>query len=120
MKKIALALFSLFLTLFLFACAEKQQPHEHSFSPVLDYDNNGHFYTCEGDGCNEISGYSAHSFSGYTSDGPEGHSSECICGYKLTFAHSWDEGVITLEPTVEAEGQRSFNCFFAVLHIPKK
>ena len=39
------------------------------------------------------------------------HWNECVCGEKSEqTAHTWDEGKITLYPTVEEEGIRTFTC----------
>ncbi len=34
----------------------------------------------------------------------------CDCGETITENHSWDEGSITTEPTVDSEGIKTFTC----------
>lgn len=34
----------------------------------------------------------------------------CDCGETITENHSWDEGSITTEPTIDSEGIKTFTC----------
>ena len=38
------------------------------------------------------------------------HSKTCACGDVVTADHAWNDGEITTEPTVEAEGVKTFTC----------
>ena len=52
-----------------------------------------------------------HSFGNtYSSDGSF-HWYECSCGERSAEAeHVWNSGVVTLHPTTESEGERTFTC----------
>lgn len=56
---------------------------EHSFSPNFTYDKNEHWHKCEIKGCDSESVHEA---------------------------HEWDEGKITVAPTFESEGKRTYTC----------
>ena len=52
----------------------------------------------------------AHAYTILGSD-DSGHWNECVCGEREGLeAHSWDGGKVTLYPTVEADGIRTFKC----------
>lgn len=51
-----------------------------------------------------------HAYGEWMSDGDENHIKECLCGEKITEAHAFDEGVVTLEPTTEATGEKTYTC----------
>ena len=38
------------------------------------------------------------------------HQGECVCGHIQYAPHIWNEGVVTVEPTVDAEGEKTFTC----------
>ncbi len=38
------------------------------------------------------------------------HKATCACGEEQTEDHTWDAGVVTTEPTVDAEGVKTFTC----------
>ncbi len=49
----------------------------------------------------------------YNRDGSDesGHWNECFCGAKDTVsAHEWDDGVITKNPTIDTDGERTYTC----------
>ena len=55
-------------------------PHQHSFSDSYSYDADNHWYECE-------------------------------CGEKTDVTeHSWNNGVVTVKPTVDSEGERTYTC----------
>ncbi len=55
--------------------------HTHDFSDTFSHDDTHHWYECGG--CEEKDGYEQ---------------------------HSWNKGVVTLQPTIESEGERIFTC----------
>lgn len=112
MRKILLLLVLLALPLFLFGCAGKSGSHSHLFEEKLSYNDEFHFHKCTVSGCTELSGSEKHSFLNMTSCGPDSHSGSCACGYTLTVAHSWNDGIITKNPTETEAGQRVYTCIF--------
>ena len=50
-----------------------------------------------------------HSFS-YKFVNSDVHTANCGCGYFEVEEHCWDNGVVTLEPTEEADGEQVFTC----------
>lgn len=51
-----------------------------------------------------------HVYGDYTKDDTQ-HSAQCVfCGQSTTGEHSWNEGVITVPPTCQAEGAKLFTC----------
>ena len=70
-------------------------------------------YTCTDCGhtkTEEIPKITAHSFGEWTKLDENNHQRECECGEKETFAHTWDDGVITQNPTEEIEGIKLYTC----------
>lgn len=52
-----------------------------------------------------------HDFSGAYSSDDVNHWHECACGEKNDIAeHSWNNGAVTVNPTFETEGERTFTC----------
>ena len=52
-----------------------------------------------------------HSFSDSYSSDETNHWHECDCGDKADLAeHSWNNGIVTLKPTTESEGERTYTC----------
>ena len=52
-----------------------------------------------------------HDWSDWATDGDENHKKTCSgCSEVLTEAHGWDDGVVTQEPTTDAEGVKTFTC----------
>lgn len=52
-----------------------------------------------------------HEFSSEYSSDETHHWHECGCGEKEGYAeHSWNKGVVTLKPTSESEGERTYTC----------
>ncbi len=50
-----------------------------------------------------------HSYT-WTSDGDKTHTGTCSCGITVTKPHTWDEGKVTLEPTKDKEGVKTYTC----------
>ena len=46
----------------------------------------------------------------YIPEDADNHTAVCECGDTTTEAHDWDEGVITTQPTVDAEGVKTYTC----------
>ena len=91
--------------------------HEHTFSKSFTYDDENHWYECE---CGEASEVAHHEFTWVTkreatctlTKVEEGN---CICGFKSTresevLPHTWDEGVVVLEPTTDNVGKILYTC----------
>ena len=51
-----------------------------------------------------------HEYGQWTADDDNTHSRACSCGDAETEAHSYDEGVVAVEPTYTEEGQRVYTC----------
>ena len=52
-----------------------------------------------------------HSFTGEWKEDKDGHYKECSCGEKSSVEpHKWNEGEITVPPTEESEGVKTFTC----------
>ena len=51
-----------------------------------------------------------HTYGDWTADGDENHKKICECGDEVIEAHSWDEGIVTVEPTADAEGEKTYTC----------
>ncbi len=50
-----------------------------------------------------------HTYGGWTADG-DIHKKTCSCGDTVTEAHTWDAGVVTVEPTYTQEGVKTYTC----------
>lgn len=50
-----------------------------------------------------------HSYT-WTPDGDKTHTGTCSCGITVTKPHTWDEGKVTLEPTKDKEGVKTYTC----------
>ncbi len=57
--------------------------HKHTFADTWSYDDTHHWYACTGADCKEV---------------------------KDKAEHTWDEGVVTKEPTVDTKGEKTFTC----------
>ena len=51
-----------------------------------------------------------HAYGDWVSDGAETHSKSCVCGDKITEAHTWDDGKVTKEPTTTETGIKTYTC----------
>ena len=52
----------------------------------------------------------SHTFGEWQSNDAQTHIKICECGETITENHSWDEGRITTEPSVDSEGIKTFTC----------
>ncbi len=50
-----------------------------------------------------------HTYSVWVEDG-DNHKKSCSCGDVVTEAHTWNGGVVTVEPTTETEGVKTYTC----------
>ena len=74
------SLLVLILVLVLTVCCSCGLFHKHAFSDSYSYDDTNHWHECE-------------------------------CGEKADVTeHSWNKGVVTLKPTAESEGERTYFC----------
>ncbi len=51
-----------------------------------------------------------HSHGDWAKEDDDNHAKTCACGDVIREAHTWDDGVVTLEPTYTAEGIRTYTC----------
>ncbi len=51
-----------------------------------------------------------HEYGAWEKEDDENHKKTCSCSDVAREAHTWDEGVVTLEPTYSAEGVKTFTC----------
>ena len=51
-----------------------------------------------------------HSWGDWAADGEDNHSRTCTCGEKQSLPHSWDNGVVTKNPTETEEGTKTYTC----------
>jgi len=52
-----------------------------------------------------------HEYGAWETDGDENHKATCsLCSEVVTEAHTWDEGVVTVEPTYTATGVKTITC----------
>ena len=51
-----------------------------------------------------------HEYGEWIADGDASHKKECLCGDVISEEHAFDEGVVTLEPTIDAEGEKTYTC----------
>ncbi len=87
--------------------------HVHVYAEEWTHDSSNHWHDCQGVGeCgaprNDIA---VHRLTWVDSD-PDQHWQACdVCRWTGNMTdHDWDEGVVTLEPTAEAEGNRLYTC----------
>lgn len=92
-----------------------ETPHTHT--PKIVYDENNHSEVCSE--CNEVISTEKHSFTktetkaSCENDGNITYT--CNCGYSYSetltaTGHTYDDGVITKNPTVNEEGEKTFTC----------
>ena len=69
-----------------------------------------HTHTCQRDNCGEKEQL-GHNWGKWTPDGNTNHKKTCsICSGTRTATHSWNEGVVTTQPTEEEEGVKTYTC----------
>ena len=69
--------------------------------------------TCSICGATETSNPEAtgkHEYSNWTYVDEESHEGTCACGHTHKEGHTWDSGKVTVEPTAEQDGVRTFTC----------
>ncbi|MBR4720187.1 MAG: hypothetical protein IK057_00330, partial [Clostridia bacterium] len=70
-------------------------------------------YTCTVCGATKtepIAKLTGHTFGEWTKVDDTNHKRTCECGEEETEAHTWDEGVVTTEPTTTSEGVKTYTC----------
>ena len=70
-------------------------------------------YTCTVCGAiktEPIAKLTGHTFGEWTKVDDTNHKRTCECGEEETEAHTWDEGVVTTEPTTTSEGVKTYTC----------
>lgn len=83
------------------ACGEKKDEAAHEYDNACDTDCNV---------CGEVRTVE-HNYSDEWKKDDNKHWHECACGAKKDEAdHDFGEGVVTTEPTTEAEGEKTFTC----------
>jgi len=69
-----------------------------------------HSHTCNRN-CGVAAESEPHSWGNWTPDGDTNHKKTCsICSGTRTDTHKWDDGVITTQPTEDAEGVKTYTC----------
>ena len=69
-----------------------------------------HSHTCNRN-CGVAAESEPHSWGNWTPDGDTNHKKTCsVCGGTRTATHSWNEGIITTQPTEEEEGVKTYTC----------
>ena len=79
-NRIIVLILALILLTLAFSSCNKEEAHTHNFSSDFSTDEVYHWNACQ---CGEKNGYDQ---------------------------HSWNSGVVTLKPTTESEGERTFTC----------
>lgn len=87
---------------------------EHDWSGWIDDGENAtadtHTRSCQRANCNEIEQL-VHSWGAWMFDDDSNHKKTCsVCSGTRTDVHKWDDGVITTQPTEDAEGVRTYTC----------
>ena len=93
--------------------AEDALGHDYG-KPVYDGNGTTHTATCTRAGCTEqTAGHTlttAHEYL-YEKEDETNHTKMCVhCDYMATEAHTWDDGVVTTEPTCTETGVKTFTC----------
>ena len=93
--------------------AVKTEPIEalgHDWSDWTDHSEDSHTHTCNRN-CGAEAEFEAHDWSQWTPVDGDSHKKTCaICAGERTGEHTWDEGVVTREPTEEEEGITTYTC----------
>ncbi|MBO5868228.1 MAG: dockerin type I repeat-containing protein [Oscillospiraceae bacterium] len=83
---------------------------EHEWSQWQDMDENNHCRECLREGC-DANETEAHKWGEWLADGEENHTQTCsVCMASRSADHTWDDGVITKEPTEEEKGVKTYTC----------
>lgn len=70
-------------------------------------------YTCTDCGAikdEALAKNSQHIYGEWIADGDGQHKRTCICGNIVVDSHSWDAGNVTVEPTLDSEGEKIYTC----------
>ena len=70
-------------------------------------------YTCTACGATKtetIAKLEGHTFGAWTSLDENNHHRECACGEEEVAAHTWNDGVVTTEPTATTDGVKTYTC----------
>lgn len=86
----------------------------HDWSDWVDDGANAttdtHSHTCNRN-CGVAAESEPHSWGDWTPDGDTNHKKTCsVCSGTRTDTHKWDDGVITTQPTEDAEGVKTYTC----------
>ena len=65
---------------------------------------------CEATKTEDIPTLTEHSYGDWSKLDDEYHHRTCVCGDEQKEAHKWDDGVVTVEPTVDKDGTRTLTC----------
>lgn len=86
--------------------SETVLPLGHALGSGYDSNETGHWHTCQR--CGQHAEKAAHVYAGTNC----AEADVCaVCGYeKPAGAHSWDEGVVTKEPTFTEPGEKTYTC----------
>ena len=65
---------------------------------------------CEATKTEDIPTLTEHSYGDWSKLDDEYHHRTCVCGDEQKEAHKWNDGVVTVEPTVDKDGTRTLTC----------
>ena len=84
--------------------------HEHNYE--WEFTESEHWCWCKSDNCYEYKEVrKAHFPEIKTDDANESsHKVACSCGYYYWESHDFDEGIVTVEPSKESDGIKTFTC----------
>ena len=109
MKKLIIVLIALILCVACAICVVYVfRSHEHDYSRRWKSNDDQHWQICSD--CGEKSEKEDHSLKAWENDDEVNHKRACECGYKITEAHTFDDGVVTIKPTVYTDGEIVFTC----------
>lgn len=81
---------------------------DHDFTGALvNTDAEGHYHKCKN--CDATDTKVPHEFD-YAKVDDSVHSKTCGCGYSVNEEHSWDNGVVTKQPTETETGVKTYTC----------
>ena len=96
---------------------EKPEEHKHEWdegvitTPATCEEDGIKTFTCAcGETKTEVIPATGHEYGEWQKDDALNHKKVCVCGDVVTEAHNWNSGVVTQEPTTEAEGVKTYTC----------
>lgn len=120
MKKIKLFILSAGVIFPLASCGgnSEKQHTEHTWNsgeitkPATCVETGIKTYTCAecGQTKTETIEKTGHSYGDWIKVDDTNHKKVCVCGDEIVEAHSWDKGVVTLEPTCTENGVLTYTC----------